>query len=56
MKAKRVFETIEKSFGPIVSILMIVDFGKDIYEYINQKVQSRKAWTALTPALCTRMD
>ena len=56
MKAKRVFETMEKGFGPVVSILMIVDFGKDIYEYINQKVQSRKAWTALTPALCTRMD
>jgi hypothetical protein len=29
---------------------MIVDFGKDIYEYVNQKVQSRKARTALTPA------
>ena len=50
MKAKRVFETMEKGFGPIVSILMIVDFGKDIYEYVNQKVQNRKARTALTPA------
>ena len=50
MKASKVFETMEKGFGPIVSILMIVDFGKDIYEYINQKVQSRKARTALTPA------
>ena len=50
MKARHAFELMEKSFGPIVSILMIVDFGKDIYEYINQKVQSRKARTALTPA------
>ena len=50
MKAKRVFETMEKSFGPIVSILMIVDFGKDIYEYAKEKVQNRKARTSLTPA------
>ena len=50
MKARHAFELMEKSFGPIVSILMIVDFGKDIYEYVNQKVQSRKARTALTPA------
>ena len=50
MKASTVFKTVEKGFGPVVSILMIVDFGKDIYEYINQKVQSRKARTALTPA------
>ena len=32
MKAKRVFDIMEKGFGPVVSILMIVDFGKDIYE------------------------
>ena len=50
MKAKKAFETLEKGFGPIISILMIVDFGKDIYEYVSQKVQSRKARTALTPA------
>ena len=50
MKARQAFEHMERAFGPIVSILMIVDFGKDIYEYINQKVQSRKARTALTPA------
>ena len=52
MKAKRVFETMEKSFGPIVSILMIVDFGKDIYEYTKEKVQNRRKarTTQLTPA------
>lgn len=50
MKARHAFDLMEKSFGPIVSILMIVDFGKDIYEYVNQKVQNRKARTALTPA------
>ena len=50
MKARKAFEHMERAFGPIVSILMIVDFGKDIYEYVNQKVQNRKARTALTPA------
>ena len=50
MKARKAFEHMERAFGPIVSILMIVDFGKDIYEYVSQKVQSRKARTALTPA------
>ncbi len=51
MKARHAFELMEKSFGPIVSILMIVDFGKDIYEYTKEKVQNRKARTAqLTPA------
>ena len=56
MKAKRVFDHMERAFGPAISILMLVDLGKDLYEYVSQKVQSRKARTALTPALCTRMD
>lgn len=50
MKASKVFETMEKGFGPAISILMLVDLGKDIYEYVSQKVQSCKARTALTPA------
>ena len=52
MKARHAFELMEKSFGPIVSILMIVDFGKDIYEYTKEKVQNRRKarTTQLTPA------
>ena len=51
MKARKAFEHMERAFGPIVSILMIMDFGKDIYEYTKKKVQNRKARTAqLTPA------
>ena len=42
MKAKKAFETMEKSFGPAISILMLVDLGKDIYEYAKEKVQNRK--------------
>ena len=51
MKASKVFETMEKGFGPVISILMLVDLGKDVYEYVHEKVQIRKARTAnLTPA------
>ncbi len=51
MKARKVFETMEKGFGPVISILMLVDLGKDIYEYAKEKVQNRKARTSeLTPA------
>ena len=51
MKARQAFDLMEKGFGPIISILMIVDFGKDIYEYAKEKVQNRKARTAqLNPA------
>ena len=53
MKASTVFKTVEKGFGPVISILMIVDFGKDIYEYAKEKVQNhKKARTNnnLTPA------
>ena len=51
MKARKAFELMEKGFGPVLSVLMIVDFGKDIYEYAKEKVQNRKARTTqLTPA------
>ena len=51
MKARKAFEHMERAFGPIVSILMIVDFGKDIYEYTKEKVQTRRERTRkLTPA------
>ena len=51
MKASKVFETMEKGFGPAISILMLVDLGKDIYEYTKQKVQTRRERTRkLTPA------
>ena len=57
MKAKRVFDHMERAFGPAISILMLVDLGKDLYEYTKEKVQNRKKGqtTKLTPALCTRM-
>ena len=42
MKARKAFENMEKAFGPIVSILMIVDVSKDIYEYLHEKVQTRR--------------
>ncbi len=43
---------MEKGFGPVISILMLVDLGKDIYEYTKEKVQNRKKGLAsnLTPA------
>ena len=52
MKAKKAFETLEKGFGPAISILMLVDLGKDIYEYTKEKVQNRKKGRTsnLTPA------
>ena len=52
MKARKAFENMERAFGPIVSILMIVDFGKDIYEYTKEKVQYRRRERThkLTPA------
>ena len=51
MKASTVFKTMEKGFAPAISILMLVDLGKDIYEYTKEKVQNRKARTKhLTPA------
>ena len=50
MKARKVFETMEKGFGPAISILMLIDLGKDVYEYAKDKVQTRKARTSLTPA------
>ena len=52
MKASKVFETIEKGFGPAISILMLVDLGKDIYEYAKEKVQTRRRERThkLTPA------
>ena len=30
MKAKRVFDIMEKDFGPAISILMLMDLGKDL--------------------------
>ena len=52
MKAKKAFETLEKGFGPAISILMLVDLGKDIYEYAKEKVQTRRREKTrkLTPA------
>ena len=51
MKARKVFETMEKGFGPMISILMLVDLGKDVYEYAKEKVQTRRERTRkLTPA------
>ena len=52
MKARKAFELMEKGFGPVISILMIVDFGKDIYEYAKDKVQTRRRERTrkLTPA------
>ena len=52
MKASKVFETMEKGFGPAISILMLVDLGKDVYEYAKQKVQTRRRerTSKLTPA------
>lgn len=52
MKARKVFETMEKGFGPAISILMLVDLGKDVYEYVHEKVQNRKKvrTSNLTPA------
>ena len=50
MKARKVFETMEKGFGPAISILMLIDLSKDLFEYTKEKVRSRKARTALTPA------
>ena len=52
MKARKVFETMEKGFGPVISFLMLVDLGKDIYEYTKEKVQNRKKGRTsnLTPA------
>ena len=43
---------MEKGFGPVISILMLVDLGKDIYEYAKEKVQNRKKGRTsnLTPA------
>ena len=52
MKASKVFETMEKGFAPAISILMLVDLGKDLYEYAKDKVQDRrqKRTSNLTPA------
>ena len=52
MKAKRVFDHMERAFGPAISILMLVDLGKDLYEYAKEKVQNRKKerTSNLTPA------
>ena len=52
MKASKVFETMEKGFGPVISILMLVDLGTDIYEYAKEKVQTRRRERThkLTPA------
>ena len=52
MKASKVFETVEKGFGPALSIMMLIDLGKDLFEYSKQKVQARKKARAnkLTPA------
>jgi hypothetical protein len=51
MKARKAFEHMERAFGPIVSILMIVDVSKDIYQYLHEKVQTRRERTRkLTPA------
>ena len=51
MKARKVFETMEKGFGPAISVLMLIDLGKDVYEYVHGKVQTRKERTRkLTPA------
>lgn len=43
---------MEKGFGPVISILMLVDLGKDIYEYAKEKVQTRRRERThkLTPA------
>ncbi len=52
MKARHAFDLMEKGFGPVISILMLVDLGKDIYEYTKEKVQNRKKGRTsnLTPA------
>ena len=51
MKARNAFEHMERAFGPIVSILMLIDLGKDLFEYAKEKVQNRKARTSqLNPA------
>ena len=31
MKARQAFEHMERAFGPIVAIFMIVELGKDLY-------------------------
>ena len=52
MKASKAFEHMERAFGPAISILMLVDLGKDIYEYAKEKVQTRRREKTrkLTPA------
>ena len=52
MKASKVFETMEKGFAPALSILMILDLGKDLYAFTKEKVQARrqKRTSNLTPA------
>ena len=51
MKARKAFENMEKAFGPMISILMLIDLGKDVYEYAKVKVQTRRDRTRkLTPA------
>ena len=52
MKARKAFEHMERAFGPAISILMLVDLGKDIYEYAKEKVQTRRRERTrkLTPA------
>ena len=51
MKASKVFETMEKGFGPALSIMMLIDLGKDLFEYAKEKVQTRKERTRkLNPA------
>ncbi len=42
MGAKRVIDHMERAFGPAISILLLVDLGKDLYEYTKEKVQNRK--------------
>ena len=52
MKASTVFKTVEKGFAPAISILMLVDLGKDLFEYTKEKVQARRQrrTSNLTPA------
>ena len=52
MKASKVFETMEKGFGPAISILMLIDLSKDLFEYTKEKVQARRQsrTSNLTPA------
>lgn len=52
MKASKAFEHMERAFGPAISILMLIDLGKDVYEYAKEKVQTRRRERThkLTPA------